>query len=41
MKRSPRIPGIRTIRIGSRVVALPDWQLRDLVKRITEKRGKK
>ncbi len=35
-----RIPGIKSVRIGNRIVALPDAQVRDLLK-VLEKKQKK
>jgi hypothetical protein len=35
-----RIPGVKSVRIGNRLVSLPDWQVRDLLKQITPKRRK-
>lgn len=37
MKKTRRIPGVKAIRIGGRLIALSDSQARDLLKRLEKK----
>lgn len=37
--KAKRVPGVKVVRIGNRVVALPDAQVRDLLR--AEKKPKK